>query len=80
MSVKCLMLETSDKKRFFTLVGNQKQLLEYCRALDAKMFVVRADIKKSQVMSIERLVPALCGKTVDGATTEYKVIERKKIR
>jgi hypothetical protein len=80
MSVKCLMLETSDKKRFFTLVGNQKQLLEYCRALDAKMFVVRAEIKKSQVMSMERLVPALCGKTEGDPATEYKVIERKKIR
>jgi hypothetical protein len=79
MSIKCLMLETSDKKRFFTLLGNYKQLKEYCRAFKAKMFVVRAEIKKSQVMSIPRLVSALCDKTNEGDKAEYKVVERKKI-
>jgi hypothetical protein len=79
MSIKCLMLETADKKKFFTLVGNYKQLLEYCRAFKAKMFVVRADIKKSQVMSIPKLVAALCDKTNEGQKAEYKMIERKKV-
>jgi hypothetical protein len=79
MSIKCLMLETSDKKRFFTLLGNYKQLKEYCRAFKAKMFVVRAEVKKSQVMSIQRLVSALCDKTNEGDKAEYKMVERKKI-
>jgi hypothetical protein len=79
MSIKCLMLETSDKKRFFTLIGNYKQLKEYCQAFKAKMFVVRAEIKKSQVMSIPRLVSALCDKTNEGEKADYKVVERKKI-
>lgn len=80
MSVKCLMLETADKKRFFTLVGNHKQLVEYCRAFNAKMFVVKADIKKSQVMNIPRLVVALCDKSNQGTKAEYEVVERKKVR
>jgi hypothetical protein len=79
MSIKCLMLETSDKKRFFTLLGNYKQLREYCRAFSAKMFVVRAEIKKSKVMSIPRLVSALCDKTNDGEKADYKVVEKKNI-
>lgn len=80
MSVKCLMLETADKKRFFTLVGNHKQLAEYCRAFGAKMFVVRAEIKKSQVMNIPRLVVALCDKGNEGVKADYKVLERKKTK
>lgn len=80
MSVKCLMIETSDKKRLFTLVGNQRQLLEYCRAFNAKMFVVKAEIKKSQVMTIPRLVTALCDKSHEGLKADYKVIERKKVK
>lgn len=80
MSVKCLMLETSDKKRFFTMVGNHKQLVEYCRAFGAKMFVVRAEIKKTQVMNIPRLVVALCDKSHESPKAEYKVLERKKVK
>lgn len=80
MSIKCLMLETSDKKRFFTLMGNYKQLTEYCRAFNAKMFVVRAEIKKSQVMNIPRLVVALCNKSHENLKADYKVVEQKKIK
>lgn len=80
MSVKCLMIETSEKKKLFTLVGNHKQLEECCRAFNAKMFVVKAEIKKSQVMTIPRLVAALCDKSHDGLKADYKVIERKKIK
>lgn len=80
MSIKCLMLETSDKKRFFTLVGNHKQLAEYCRAFNAKMFVVKAEIKKSQVMNIPRLVVALCNKSHENIKADYAIIERKKIK
>lgn len=78
MPIKCLMLETSDKKRFFTLVGNQKQLVEYCRAFNAKMHIVKANIKKSQIISIPNLVTALCDKAEEGTKAEYKVVERKK--
>lgn len=80
MSVKCLMLETADKKKFFTLVGNHKQLSEYCRAFNANMFVVKADIKKSQVMNIPRLVVALCDKSNQGSKAHYEVIEKKKAK
>lgn len=79
MTVKCLMLETSENKRFFTLVGNYKRLIECCRAFKAKMFVVKADIKKSQVMDIPDLVTALCDKNNEGTKAEYKVLVRKKV-
>lgn len=74
--MKCLLLETSDKKRFFTLVGNQKQLKEYCRAFNARMFIVVADIKKSDVMDLAKLVPALCDKNYKNQKVDFKVAKK----
>lgn len=79
MSVRCLMLETSDKKRFFTLIGNSKQLKEFCRALGAKMFVVKAEIAKSQMMTVQKLVTAICDKNYKSPKAKYKTIEKKKV-
>lgn len=79
MSFKCLMLETSEKRKFFTLVGNYKRLIECCRAFKTKMFVVKAEIKKSQIMDIPRLVAALCDKNNEGERADYKVLVRKPV-
>ena len=77
MSVKCLMLETSDKKRLFTSLGNGRHLLPCCRVLKTKMFVVRAEVKKSQVMTMPRLVAAMCSKDGKEPKAEYKILERR---
>lgn len=74
MSIKCLLLETKDKK-FFTLVKNKKNLREYCRAFGAKTFVVKADINKNQIMDITKLVAALCDKSYKTPKAEYKVLK-----
>ena len=79
MALKCLMLETRDKERFFTLLGNFKHLKEYCRAFGAKMFVVKADIERKKVLNLDRLVPALCNKNYKNEKVAYKVMESKKI-
>lgn len=79
MALKCLMLETRDKKRFFTLLGNFKHLKEYCRAFGAKMFVVKAEMERKKVLDLKRLVPALCDKNHKNEKVVYKVIESKKI-
>lgn len=79
MPIKCLMLETSDSKRFFTIIGNYKQLIEYCKAFKAKMFVVKADIKKAQVMDIPQIVKALCDPLSEGSKADHKIVERKKV-
>lgn len=75
MSVRCLMLESSDNKRFFTTIGNRKQLAECCRAFGTKMLVVRAEIKKSQIMTVKKLVTAMCDKNYKSPKAEYKLIE-----
>lgn len=78
--MKCLLIETADKKKFFTLLGNQKHLKEYCLAFNAKMFVVKAEVKKTEVLDISRLVPALCDKNHKGSKADFKVLETKKIK
>lgn len=76
MSVRCLLLETKDKKRFFTLVRNNKQLAEYCRTFKAKMFVVNAEIDKSKIMDLSALVPALCDKNYKCENSEFEVLKK----
>jgi hypothetical protein len=77
--MKCLLLETSDKKKFFTLIGNHKQLKEYCRAFGAKMYVVKAEIEKSDVLDLAKLVPALCDKNYKCRKIDFEILENKKI-
>lgn len=78
MSIKCLMIETPDKKRLFTNVGNRRRLEECCRAFDAKMYVVRAGLKRSQLLTLPRLVVSLCEKSCRREQAEFEIIESKK--
>lgn len=75
MVTKCLLIETSDKKQYFTLIKNKKQLKEYCKAFRAKMLIVKAEIEKEQILDLEKLVPALCDKNYKNKNINYKVIK-----
>jgi len=74
MSTKCLLIETTDKKRFFTLIKNKKLLKEYCKTFSAKMFVVKANMKKEQILDLSKLVPALCDKNYKDKNIDYEII------
>jgi len=76
MSIKCLLLETKDKKKYFTLVGNSKHLKEYCRTFGAKMMVVKAELEKSNVLDLDKLVPALCDKNHENVKAEFEVLKK----
>lgn len=75
MSIKCLLIETKEKKRFFTLIKNAKMLKEYCKAFGAKMLLVKAEIKREQILDLSKLVPALCDKNYKNDDVDYKVIK-----
>lgn len=77
--MKCLLLETNDKKKFFTLISNHKQLKEYCRAFSARMYIVKAEINKSEVLDLPKLVPALCDKNYKCRKIDFEILENKKI-
>ena len=75
MAIKCLLLQTKDKKQFFTFVKNKKQLENYCRTFNAKMFVVKAEIENSSILDISKLVPALCDKNYSNKPTSYEIVK-----
>lgn len=76
MAIKCLLLETKDKRRFFTLVKNKARLQEYCKTFKARMSVVKADIARSEVLDLEMLVPALCDKNHKTDKADFKVLKK----
>lgn len=76
MSTKCLMVETKDKKRFFTLIKNKLHLVEYCKTFGAKMMIVKAELKREQILDLPRLVPALCDKNYKNRKAEFEVLKK----
>jgi len=78
MSIKCLMLETSDRRRFFTSLSCRKSLAEYCRAFNAKTYVVRAEIGRADLMTLQALVRVLCDGVVRTKPSEFKMIKGRK--
>lgn len=79
MPIKCLLLETKSQ-RFFTSVKNYKHLVEYCKAFGAKMFIVKADVSRSAMLDLSKLVIALCDKNHKGQKIKFKIIENKKVK
>lgn len=78
--ITCLLIETKDKRRFFTLRKNYKNLIEYCKAFNAKMYTVKAKIEKIKVLDLSKLVPALCDKSYKCEKIDFEIIETKKIK
>ena len=77
MSIKCLMLETSEKKRLFTSIGSRGELKELCRTFSAKMQIVRANLKRSQLLTIPKIVVAICDCNGKFDKTEFEEIKQK---
>jgi len=61
--MKCLMIETKDKRRFFTSKSNFMQLNEFIKVFKPNVFIV--EMKKGELLEIEDLANLLCD-------TEYK--------
>lgn len=61
--MKCLMIETKDKRVFFTNKNNFVQLSEFIKVFKPSVFLV--DMKKGELLEIEKLANLLCD-------TEYK--------
>lgn len=78
--VTCLLVETKDKRKFFTLRKNYKNLVEYCKTFNAKMYIVKAEIDKVKVLDLPKLVPALCDKTYKNEKVDFEILETKKIK
>lgn len=72
---KCLLIETKDKRQFFTHEKNLVQLIEFSKTFDAQMSIVK--LEKGTVLELEELVPAICNSEYKDQKTEYEILENK---
>jgi len=76
--MKCLMIETKEKRVFFTNKNNFVQLSEFIKVFKPNVFLV--EMKKGEVLEIEKLAALLCNseyKKQDDVV--YEVIEELKL-
>lgn len=72
---QCLMIQTNDRKKFFTHEKNLPQLIEFSKAFNAQISIVQISDEKD-ILELEELAPALCEKKPQNKT-EYEIIKAK---
>ena len=75
MKMKCLLIETKDKKRFVTHEKYLHQLIEFSKTFGATISVV--DAEGVTPLVIEDLVPAICDQNYKTQHFKYKILETK---
>ena len=73
--MKCLLIETKDKRKFFTHEKNFIQLIEFSKAFNAEISTVK--LESGHVLELEELAPAICDSSYKKSDVQYKVIETK---
>lgn len=70
--MKCLLIETKDKRKFFTHKKNLTQLNEFIKTFESKVFVV--DLKNGKVLELEDLAKSICNPEYVKNENDYKII------
>jgi len=73
--MRCLLLQTKENK-FFTHIKNKKQLEQYCKVFKAKMFIVKAQIKKNQILEISKMTSLICNKNENKEKIKFEIIKQ----
>lgn len=73
--MQCLLIETKDKRKFFTHEKNFIQLIEFSKAFHAEISVVK--LEQGTVLELEELAPAICDSTYKKIKSQYEIIETK---
>lgn len=71
---QCLMIETRDRRKFFTHQKNYPQLIEFSRTFDCEISVVK--VKEAEVLNLVQLAPAICTGT-SVKKPDFEIIEVK---
>ena len=74
-AVNCLMLKTTDERRFFTSKNNYPQLVEFARTCDAEISVVKAQNVK--VLDLSELAKSICNHGKQVELPQYELVEVK---
>jgi hypothetical protein len=72
---KCLMINTSDNRKFFTFEKYYPQLVEFARTFGAEISLVRA--KDANVMSLKSLAEAISDPTKVDENSSFEIIQSK---
>ena len=70
---KCLMIQTKDRKKFFTHERNLIELIEFSKIFNAEISTVQIP-NEEIVLDLEELAPALCEKK-QSKQKQYEVLE-----
>jgi hypothetical protein len=73
--MKCLLIQTKDKRKFFTHEKNFIQLIEFSKAFNAEISIVK--LEKGSILELEELAPAICDPEYKKTNAQYEVIETK---
>lgn len=73
--MKCLLIQTKDKRKFFTHEKNYVQLIEFSKAFNAEVSIVK--LEQGVVLELEQLAPAICDPSYKKPNAQYEVIETK---
>lgn len=73
--MKCLLIETKDKRKFFTHEKNFFQLIEFSKTFKAEISTVK--LEEGVVLELEELAPALCDPNHKKSKSQYEIIEKK---
>lgn len=73
--MKCLLIETKDRRKFFTHEKNFYQLIEFSKTFNASISVV--SLENGPVMDLEELAPAICSPNYTKPRVKYEVVEAK---
>lgn len=73
--MNCLLIETKDKRKFFTHEKYFVQLIEFSKTFSAAISVV--SLEKGPVLELEELAPAICDPAYKKPKVQYEVLETK---
>ena len=73
--MKCLLIQTKDKRKFFTHEKNYVQLIEFSKTFNAEVSIVK--LEQGVVLELEQLAPAICDPSYKKSNAQYKLIETK---
>lgn len=71
--MKCLLVQTADRRRFLTSVRNLQALSDFCRKLGATALIVEVP-KRLKLMSLEELASAVCDPYRKPDSFDYRVV------
>lgn len=75
--MKCLLIETKDKRKFLTHEKNFVQLIEFSKTFNAEMSIVKIAQGEKELLNLEELALAICDQNYQKLQIEYELIETK---